>query len=275
MNKRFLELSCGRIAMLESGSDSNQLAVLFIHGNSSCKEVFRHQFASQLAERYRFISFDLPGHGESSDAIEAEKFYTQPAYADIAIEVMQHCQVHRFIVVGWSLGGHIGIEIMNKYKGLIGLAMSGTPPAGPGLEEVNKAFTPQPHMAFTSKEVFSGEEAEIYAKYTCGINLPPDPTLVNAVKRTDGRARRIMWDYVTVQNMGCPQREVIENTVIPVAVIQGGDEAFFSNDYFETLSFGNLWGGKIHIIENAGHAPFWERPDQYNVILERFIKDLS
>ena len=43
-------------------------AVLMIHGNSSCKEVFRHQLESPLGARLRLIAMDLPGHGASSDA---------------------------------------------------------------------------------------------------------------------------------------------------------------------------------------------------------------
>lgn len=50
--------------------------VLLIHGNSSCKEVFRNQRDGDLGRRYRMIAVDLPCHGASEDARYLEGGYT-------------------------------------------------------------------------------------------------------------------------------------------------------------------------------------------------------
>lgn len=39
--------------------------VVFIHGNSACKEVFQRQF-NTFKNKYNMFAIDLPGHGKSS-----------------------------------------------------------------------------------------------------------------------------------------------------------------------------------------------------------------
>jgi pimeloyl-ACP methyl ester carboxylesterase len=43
-------------------------AILCIHGNSFCLNIFEHILTSDLTKKHRVIAFDLPGHGRSTDA---------------------------------------------------------------------------------------------------------------------------------------------------------------------------------------------------------------
>ena len=66
--------------MRESGGSGT--AVLMIHGNSSSGAVFRNQMTGPLGERYHLIAPDLPGHGDSGDAIDPDRSYSMEGYAD-------------------------------------------------------------------------------------------------------------------------------------------------------------------------------------------------
>ena len=81
-----LATSHGPIAVEETGH--GDLPTLLIHGNSSCRDVFRHQMNGRLAQNRRLISFDLPGHGQSSDARHPSRSYTRSGCADAAIEIL-------------------------------------------------------------------------------------------------------------------------------------------------------------------------------------------
>jgi pimeloyl-ACP methyl ester carboxylesterase len=87
--------SHGSLAVEESGQGS--LLVLLIHGNSSCRGVFRHQLQGRLAENHRLIAFDLPGHGQSSNAPDPTQSYTRPGLADAAVELLG-----RELKAGWE-----------------------------------------------------------------------------------------------------------------------------------------------------------------------------
>lgn len=272
-NTSFVESSVGRIALRDTRGDGQP--VLFIHGNSSCLDVFEQQFDAPELQAYRLMALDLPGHGRSADAEDPDAVYNVSAYAALAREILDRSGAHRPLVVGWSLGGHIGIEMIGQGAELAGLAISGTPPCNPGLKQIAAAFTPLPHMAFTCQEVFSEVEALTYTRYTCGLGMPVDERLLNAVKRTDGRARRIMWDNLAVHGRGLPQADIIGSSEIPVAVIQGVDEPFFDNGYLDRLTWRNRWRGRTLMVPGAGHAPFRENPTVYNRYLADFLADVT
>ena len=267
-----IETSHGKIAVEKSTGTG--LPILLIHGNSSCKEVFRNQMRGEIGSTYQCFAMDLPGHGNSSNAANPELTYTMSGYADAALEVTQALGIDAFIVLGWSLGGHIGIEMLSRSDRMTGLLISGTPPISKDPSDMANAFLPSEHMAFTGQETLSNEEAELYAHATCGSNARYEDFLGDAVRRTDGRARRIMME-AAIRGEGADQRQVVEHDPTPLAIINGADEPMINNTYLKLIDYKNLWQSKIHLIPDTGHAPFWESPDEFDELLNRFMVDLG
>lgn len=261
--------SHARISVTDTGGPG--AAVLLIHGNSACKEIFAEQFESRLRQRYRLIAFDLPGHGASADATDPLRTYSIPGYADVALEILESLGVDHIAILGWSLGGHVGIELLARNDvDVAGLAITGTPPIGHNAADFAAGFRPQEHMDLTGKENFSEADIQAYARETAGA---PAPFLEAAVRRTDGRARRLMMEAAMAAR-GADQREVVSTSSVPVAVITGADEPFINNDYLLSFPYRNLWDRKVHVIPQTGHAPFWERPQAFNPLFERFLTDV-
>lgn len=126
----------------KTNDNAGSPALLCIHGNSHSSEVFRHVFHSPLSESNQILAFDLPGHGLSENATDPNNTYTMPAFAKCAWEVLDALKIREVIVFGWSLGGHMGIEMIAApaaHTKLRGVMIVGTPPIGHG--EVDKGFT--------------------------------------------------------------------------------------------------------------------------------------
>ncbi len=266
-----LRTVCGEIAVAESSGRGP--VVLMIHGNSACKECFSPQMLSELGERYRMIAIDLPGHGGSDDARHPARDYTMPGYAELALELLEARGVDRAAIVGWSLGGHIGLEMMPRFAGLEGLMIIGAPPVGRGLDAVSEGFLPGPEIDCAGRASFTAEEAALYAGHLYGQRARLTPELIAAVRRTDGRAREIMVEAFLAGRCA-DQRAIAETDPRPLAVVSGAAEPFVDNAYLKRLSYRNLWSRQVQIFDGLGHAPFYEDPERFNPILTRFLRNV-
>lgn len=272
MSTSNVETTHGAIAIAQTSGAGTP--ILFIHGNSSCKEVFRNQLLGDIGKTFHCVAMDLPGHGQSENARDSERTYTMSGYADCALQVMDALGIDSFAVVGWSLGGHIGIEMLAQSDRVRALLISGTPPVSNNPADFALAFLPSEHMGLTGQEVFTEAEAEAYARTTCGDTATYEAFLGDAVRRTDGRARRIMME-TAIRGEGADQRRQVETDPRPLAIVNGTDEPFVNNAYLETIAYKNLWENKVHLISNTGHAPFWDAPAEFDAHLRRFILRLD
>lgn len=260
--------SHGTLAVEESGA--GDLPVLLIHGNSSCRGVFRHQMRSRLAQTYRLIAFDLPGHGDSSDAPDPVLTYTRPGLAAAAVELLGKLAIPECVVFGWSLGGHIGIEMLHMLPGMRGLLLTGAPPvAHNGMAQ---GFKGSPHTGLASREHLSEDEIGIFLNAIFGTSA--EPFLHQAMARTDGRFRKRLFEAAR-SGAGVDQRLAVESTPVPIAAVNGADDRIVNLDYIDSVAFANLWEGQCHRLPGVGHAPFWEAPSDFNPLLERFLRDVQ
>jgi pimeloyl-ACP methyl ester carboxylesterase len=107
-SEKFHEASFAKIAYLHFPNPGP--AIVFIHGNSTCKEIFEKQYQT-LNSKFHLLVFDLPGHGSSSNTkILPEKCYTVPNYARCLKELLDFLQIPKILIMGSSLGGHIGLD---------------------------------------------------------------------------------------------------------------------------------------------------------------------
>lgn len=52
-------------------------------------------------------------------------------------------------------------------------------------------------------------------------------------------------------------------------------ESQVPNEYIiQEVKFKNLWREKVHVIPNAGHAVFMDKPVEFNIILEQFFREV-
>ena len=248
--------------------------VVFIHGNSASKDVFSSQYAMLMRAGFRPVGVDLPGHGQSSDAkASPASTYTISNYARITKALVDHLALDRPILAGWSLGGHVAIEYSGHGWPQRGVMIFGTPPAGPGLEDLASAFLPSEAGAVTGLENPTKAQLNAYVEAVYGT-LEDIPEFCHlAAQRADGRSRTAMFEHWASGVEGSHQGTVMRGLLQPTCCVHGRLDAFVSSDFLTTMK----WGGGLFrnapiMLDNAGHAPFMETPETFNEILLEFCK---
>jgi len=274
------------ISSTSTDPDPGLPTLLLLHGNSSSSKIWRHiQDSPRITSRWRVVAFDLPGHGASSNAPDPELSYSMRGYAELAVHILKHLGVGRVVVLGWSLGGHVGIEMLGllregsvggeggEARGLEmkGLMIVGTPPAL-GREQVNRGFQfEDPHMGLPGRKDWTEEETVDFARTSAGE--PFEAWMADCARRTDGRARLLMFRKFA-EGVGVDQRAVVEGERgVVVAVVNGGAEPYINLDYLDEIKWGNLWRGECVRMDGLKHAPFWERPGDFEKVLVEFLGD--
>ena len=238
-----------------------KLPILLLHGGGLCKETFDRQLESSLGAEYRMIAIDLPGHGASSDAFDPERTYRVEGLADVALEVLECLGLDNAVVVGASLGGWVGLQMLQTFPGLVGLTLTGTlrsdratPLSAPEFVEVGRSGEDGP----------TDNEVGAFLRRSLG-DLSGAP-FAHAVKRTDARATKLIGDDIR-SNAGELWPIAASASATPIMVVNGARSV-----RTELGEAGARPATGHYAIPHAGPAPFLDVPMIYNHLLERFMQ---
>lgn len=251
-------------------TDGTGLPLLLLHGSGASRRVFDLQLESGLAERHRVLAMDLPGHGESSDARDPSRDYTITGLADCVASVLEQLGIGRVAVFGWSLGGHIAIELMHRHPTIAGLILTGTPPVSHGPIGMLRGFHANWDMFLASKERYTPRDVERYAQLCYGNAV--EGWMLDDVRRTDGRIRPT-FSRSMMRGDGVDQRRTIEESLVPIALVNGEHDPIIKLSYVSSLTIPTLWDGHALVLSDAGHAAFRDVPNRFNALLMRFASD--
>jgi len=245
--------------------------VIFLHGNSSTKAVWSHQIDLMRRHGRAVLAPDLPGHGESENSRTPQTTYSFPGYAAVIRALLDRFSWPAVDIVGWSLGGHIGLELLATDPRVHSLLIVGTPPARPCAEALSQVFYTSDCMQLAGMGHFSETDAVTYGVAMMGGREYLTPHLLANIRRADGNARQFLFASA-LGGVGTDQRKSVETIDRPLCVVHGEQEPFVRLDYLSSLSYRRLWNNRVQVIPGAGHAPHWQSPAAFNSILAGFME---
>ena len=272
MQKETLKVGADTIAVYQS-KGTGKPAVLLIHGNSCSSRSYQRQLESALGGKFRLVAMDLPGHGQSSPATDPQATYCLPGYARAVVEVAGQLGLTEAVLVGWSLGGHVVLEASRQLPKAAGWMIFGAPPLAfpPAMAE---AFLPHPAMGAAFKSDLTEEEAAGFASAMFKPGAAVPDLFLEDIRRTDGQARALLAASIRPDGYA-DEIAIVANLTAPLAILHGEHEQLVNRAYISALKMPTLWRGAVQIVGDAGHAPHWEQPDQFNALLEAFLRDVA
>jgi pimeloyl-ACP methyl ester carboxylesterase len=229
-------------------------ALIFVHG-SFCD---RHDWSAQmraLADRFRVVSFDMPGHGESVPPAQP----TIEALARGVSEVVARYGGGHAVLIGHSLGVDVSLEAFRQSPGgIAGLVLIDSALAGEG----------DPELAVRRFEEFVdavGQEAFLNAAFSQMFLPGSDPQVrarvLSRLEKLDTRfARGILSSKVHWDASRAAQ--VLTSVNVPLLLLQ----STYLDDKFQRRSLEpgmtTPWmdlvrrkvpGAEVRYVPNAGH----------------------
>lgn len=266
MYRKSMTINDTKIATYQKGQGS--ITIIFIHGNSLNAQTFLKQFDSPLADNFKLIAFDLPGHGNSDKPANPEDTYNLLGYTEVLKELITKLELTNYYLVGHSLGGHIAIEASTDLGvALKGIVIFGAPPMSipPDMEN---AFKPNPTMGLAFQGILTEEEAVTLATEYVLSDGPED--MIQSILNTDPDARTFLAASIGEGKMK-DEVEIVKALAVPLAILHGENDSLVNPGYFSTLDIPKRWNGVIQIIANSGHSPQWEQPEVFNNLINSFI----
>ncbi len=256
--------------VLEHGA--GPVAIVLIHGLGARADRWRRNIGPLAAAGYRCVAFDLPGHGFASK--DGEFAFTAPNCARLAADLLTKLDIGRAILVGTSMGGYIAAHMI--CAGLVrveALALVGTVGIVPmGLEArriLGDRFGGVTRDGIERKlrNVMFDDATEVTPEFVeeeWRINNGPGAHAAFA------RISRYIADDIDNDVVG--ERLAALPDRPPTAVIWGRD------DHSIPLSVGHdcrdlLRPDLYAEIPDAGHAPYYERPEAFNDLLLDFLSE--
>ncbi len=238
--------------------------ILLLHGLGADMSRWQHNIG-ELARGHRVIALDLPGFG-SSDKPESD--YGGKFYIDLLLRFVAVLGVDRFSVVGNSMGGWLSMLLAKQAPKLVDKLVLVAPafyfglPTGVDTRAIVRTALPS-----------DIDTMQRYLERVLYKSVPDEsiPGLLAAMQQKN-RAHVI---HAIAQSLQNSQDVFIERDLAKIPhttlIVHGVGDGVVSVVNSQQLAQ-MLPNAHVQIMARAGHWPQWERPEQFNRLLEQFFR---
>jgi len=271
---QILELSSGDVQVTDSGEADGQTIVL-LHGYANSLHWF-DKLEPLLAEQHRVIRIDLLGFGGSE---KPESGYSIDEQAATVAEALAELDVEGALVAGNSMGGVVTASLAEQASQLVDRAVlidiapdnegfgrdtgflrqaSYVPVIGEAMWRITPDFVIEDGFEDAFSEGFDVESGFDDEDRVVDDFRSMTYTSYDTVSKEIG-------DYLDELTLD----ERFKQTPVPLMVMFGAEDQIF--DAEKSLEgFEDVSGVRTELIEEAGHAPQVEKPEEVAELLESF-----
>ena len=271
-NSHFVVRESVKLHHLDWGNHGRHPVVL-VHGVRLHAHVW-NDFSRRFGDRYHVLAIDQRGHGDSEWGHE-DSYHLEEFYSDLRA-VIKERGLKRFTLIGHSLGGMVSMLYAHRHpEDLERLVLvditAGRPPVPEGTDLSRISETPPPGD-FDSPEKAIDYLAKI-------MSMAPkdlvEESVHHGIRRTT--SGRYTWKYDPALLRGkrptasMPDLwQLVSEIHTPTLLQYGAKSRVVTRDLAEKMQK-VMPRCRVECIEQAGHALFTDRPDEFAASIERFL----
>jgi sigma-B regulation protein RsbQ len=244
--------------------------IIFSHGYG-CDQTMWRSLAPAFAERFRTISFDLVGCGESDrGAYDRDKYATLHGYAADLLEIIDAFAAGPVIHIGHSVSAMIGmlaaIEAPHKFAAQVMIGPSpcfmndGEYVGGFNREEMDELL----HLMDSSFDDWANYLAPAI------MGAPDRPELGRELARAFCRNDPAMARHFARVTFLSDHRADLMQSSVPALILQCSDDLVVPREVGEYLAR-HLPNSTLQVIDNVGHCPHISAPSTSARAIEAFL----
>jgi pimeloyl-ACP methyl ester carboxylesterase len=244
--------------------------VVLIHGWPLSDEMYEYQYNDLIKNDYRVIGITLRGFGQSS---KPYGLYDYDVHARDIKKVLDHLDIKKAVLGGFSMGGSIAIRYISLYKGahVSKLALFGA--AAPVWTQRKdfpynmpvKAVDALIKLNFKDRPKLLSDFAKIFSATPTSLNKGIGSWLNGICLSASS--------YATAQCLialrDTDLRDDLVKIKIPTLILHGKKDKICSFVLAEQMKAG-ISGSQLIPFENSGHSLFLEETHKFNAALIKF-----
>ncbi len=261
-----------RLSVQEWGNPQGP-AIVFVHGIAQSQLAFGRQMREPLISKYRLITYDLRGHGESDKPLKEEAYTNGKRMSDDLQAVINATKADKPVLVGWSLGGIVVAQYLSDYgdQGVSGVNFAGAriaqPPGQaarmPGGAFLREMLVPQLDRNIRATASFvracvaaplAQEDFELMLGY-------------NMASPVHARAATLKWSG------GTNFAQALLAIKVPVLISHGRQDQVIAPAVADE-AHRLLKTSRLSWYDAAGHSVFFEDSPRFNAELAAFVDGL-
>lgn len=264
------------VHLRDTGGDSGQPVIVLIHGSNSSLHTWE-PLVRLLRSDYRVVTMDMPGHGLTGAAPDGR--YAPDDMVAVVDSVTRALGIERFILGGNSMGGGISwrfaIAHPERVQGLLLLNAGGMPPrGGEPAAQSNIGF----RIMRSSVGRWLGERITPRALVRRSLEQSvANPAIVDdrmvdryweLLRFPGNRAATVARFSQLRANDGMAERAREIN--VPTLVLFGKDDRIINPSAAHSFAE-RIAVSEVVLLDNIGHLPMEEAPDQTASIIRDFL----
>ncbi|MBT4740764.1 MAG: alpha/beta hydrolase [Rhodospirillaceae bacterium] len=258
IDRRYLQTPFGNVHYWVTG---NGPFLTLIHQSAQSSEEYV-MLAAQLADSFRVVGIDLPGHGKSSDPDHELKL---EELTDVALAVLDELGAQRTHILGHHGGVSVSIDLSNRYSDRVDkVVMSG---GGTRSSEQLEALKNTPmtrDLPLDSDGDFLSQTWAVYRKMSAS-KTPPDVTVRPFAVGLQARLRPFDMHHALYRWDGEKAREVFDKETLLIR----GKEDLYSGDV--AARHKQMANSTYVEIADGGAWLFYEQPEACAKVVRDFL----
>jgi len=262
-----LQLGSTFVRLLSRGD--NGPPIVFVHGPGGSADRWSFNLNAFYQAGYHALALDLPGHGLASKTLKEP--FSVPGYACVLGAFLDEL-AEPAVLVGASVGAHIAAycatQAPGRVKALVLVSGGGAIPLGSEHRERLRRIA-----------TYRSREAALERLRRCLF----DPRLAAGdiveqefrLNTSPGAEQclhafgRYIAEEIDRDLVGMKLRELA--TQIPCLVVWGAEDKVLPSTFGVAMQAAIGGSSRFIAIKNTGHAPYFERPWEFNQTLLRFL----